>query len=518
MNKIFFSEIRLIISNSTKRNDNIPYLKLKLDINLISKRINLIKTLKAYIKKYCNNAHNKNNILYLSILYLDIILSKYKISLSYDKNLKYLCLCCFLLSLKFIGNYDISKKIIKNFCNNYREEYKIFEMQCLYLLDYNLIYTTSYDYLTMILIKGQKILLKICSSILYQICEDNLFLCYSPFYISVAIIQIAKVSINDKSYNHYDKYFHDQRVKYLYKMFNYLVNIKQYKNPIQIFNNYYNGYDKYDKNNSQNYKNILENKDSYLCQNRNSYSPNINIFTNNNIQNNIIIINYFSVNKNDKNDDNEIGENDSSGKAYIINKKIAPNKIYMSRKSNTEVNKNILNKIKKSKKYNNDIYEYFQSEKTKIQILDKNQFLSNSSLNNIDIKYNSINNNYNLTKMKEKKNNQMSKEFSYYPKASNNFPNFFSNNSYNRNTYNIKKIIKNKNKTKDVNIMDDIFFQNQNINNTDIKNMILIQKNRSSLNFQIVSGVSKDKLVKLTRNLSKNLVKPSYENKKNNNN
>ena len=70
---------------------------------------------------------------------MDIFLSKNKISLSHDKNLKYLCLCCFLLSLKFIGSYNSSKKIIANFCKNYKNEYKIFEIQCLILLDYNLI-------------------------------------------------------------------------------------------------------------------------------------------------------------------------------------------------------------------------------------------------------------------------------------------------------------------------------------------------------------------------------------------
>ena len=55
-----------------------------------------------------------------------------------------------MLSLKFLGDYDLSKKIIRNFCQNYKEEYRIFEIQCLQLLDYNLIYATSYDYLNMI--------------------------------------------------------------------------------------------------------------------------------------------------------------------------------------------------------------------------------------------------------------------------------------------------------------------------------------------------------------------------------
>ena len=123
MENFSISEMRLIISNSTKNNADPPYIKVKkLNPKIISHRANLIKTLKIYAQKYCQYASNKYNILYLSILYLDIILSKNKISLSYDKNLKYLCLCCFLLSLKFIGNFDISKKIIKNFSHNYKDE------------------------------------------------------------------------------------------------------------------------------------------------------------------------------------------------------------------------------------------------------------------------------------------------------------------------------------------------------------------------------------------------------------
>ena len=73
--------------------------------------------------------------------------------------------------------------------------------------------------------KESKKILSISSSLLYKICEDSAFIYYSPFYISIAIVQLAKNSINDKSYNHYDKYFHDQRVKHLYKIFNYYINV-----------------------------------------------------------------------------------------------------------------------------------------------------------------------------------------------------------------------------------------------------------------------------------------------------
>jgi len=79
MNYFSFSEISLIIAKSTtSNNENISYIKSRgHKPKYLSQRIYLIKTLKTYIKKYCNNL-DKYNILYLSILYLDIILSKIK--------------------------------------------------------------------------------------------------------------------------------------------------------------------------------------------------------------------------------------------------------------------------------------------------------------------------------------------------------------------------------------------------------------------------------------------------------
>ena len=257
MNCFSFYEFRVIIANSTSNNNiYIPYIKSKVNKpKYLCHRINLIKTLKTYVKTYCSN-EDKYNILYLSILYLDIILSKNKISLAHDKNLKYLCLCCFLISLKFNGNYNASRKVISNFCKNYKEEYNIFELQCLILLEYNLVYTTAYDYLNMILIKEPKKLLSICNSILYQICEDNAYIYYSPFYVSVAIFKLAKTSLNDNHHNHYDKYFHDERVKILIKKLNYLINPSTVKDHLIIENNIINDNIKNNLNNTINNTNI----------------------------------------------------------------------------------------------------------------------------------------------------------------------------------------------------------------------------------------------------------------------
>ena len=218
MSLVSLPEIRLIVANSASYN-NIIYPNEKPKENnqqYYSIRISLVKTLKTYVKKYYNSS-DQYNVLYLSIAYLDIILSKNRISLSHDKNLKYLCLCCFLLSLKFIGNYNNSKRIISNFCKNYKQEYKIFEIQCLMLLEHNLSYTTVYDFLNMITTKENKKFLALCNYYLYNICEDKIYTMYPSFYISIAIFQLAKNNTNNIKRNHYDKYFKDERVKLLVK-------------------------------------------------------------------------------------------------------------------------------------------------------------------------------------------------------------------------------------------------------------------------------------------------------------
>ena len=289
MSMTSLSEIRLIVANSASEN-NIKYSnEMENNQKYYSIRISLIKTLKTYIKKYYQSP-DKYNVLYLSITYLDVILSKNRISLSHDKNLKYLCLCCFLLSLKFIGNYNYSKKIIFNFCKNYKQEYKIFEIQCLMLLEHNLSYTTVYDFLSMITIKESKNFLALCNYYLYQICEDKIYLFYPPFYIAIAIFQMAKNNTNNIKRNHYDKYFKDERVKLLVKKFNDIINpsiindIIGSNNDIFDTNNYYNDMNKDFSNSS------------------------INIFNNNNIHNNIFIINNYSKN-NEYNDEPYINSN-----------------------------------------------------------------------------------------------------------------------------------------------------------------------------------------------------------------
>ena len=287
MSMFSFQEIRLIVANSASENYLIYPKEKSLENNkkFESIRVSLIKTLKTYVKKYYQSP-DKYNVLYLSIAYLDIILSKNRISLFHDKNLKYLCLCCFLLSLKFIGNYNSTKKIISNFCKNYKQEYKIFEIQCLMLLEHNLSYTTVYDYLNMITIKEDKKVLGLCNYYLYQLCEDKIYTFYPPFYISIAIFQLVKNNTNNISRNHYDKYFKDERVKILIKKFNDIINPSIINDLLNIVNNN-------DDNNNESLKHTMSNQS-------------LNFFTNNNIQNNIFIINTYSKNNEDINNPSKL--------------------------------------------------------------------------------------------------------------------------------------------------------------------------------------------------------------------
>ena len=472
MKAIPFSQIRLMVENSasenylTENNEKI----IENSQKYYSIRISLIRTLKTYIKKYYQFS-DKYNILYLSILYMDLILSKNKISLSHDKNLKYLCLCCFILSLKFVGNFNNSKKIISNFCKNYKKEYKIFEIQCLILLNYNLSYTTVYDYLNMIAINEDKKFLCLCNYYLYQICEEKIYICYHPFYISIAIFQFAKNNINNIKKNPYEQYFKDDRVQFLTKKFKDIINPSLINDLLNIV---YNERDIIHNNNSPK---IFQNQ-------------NINFITNNNIQNNIFIINNNNSNLYLENNKNT----DFNTPRKLV--KIKTNK--NNDKNNSEKNK--LNFLSKSGCFISD----YSKNQTKLTDYNLNHYI----LNRITLKQNKGNSNYEI--ISHKSNNDEIKTDTSYTKNPLDIP--LNNKCYKNNIKQIQKNIFNDYRKNKHN--NSIFFLNKN------KTFIYDEKidveedkkkyklsNINSLNFQLVSGVSKEKLLKLSKNLSKTIIK-----------
>ena len=473
MKAIPFSQIHLMVENSasenylTENNEKI----IENSQKYYSIRISLIRTLKTYIKKYYQFS-DKYNILYLSILYMDLILSKNKISLSHDKNLKYLCLCCFILSLKFVGNFNNSKKIISNFCKNYKKEYKIFEIQCLILLDYNLSYTTVYDYLNLIAIKEDKRFLCLCNYYLYQICEEKDYISYPPFYVSIAIFQLVKNNTNNIKRNHYDKYFKDDRVKILTRKLKDIINPSIINDLLNIV---YNDIDNINNNNSMK---IIKNQ-------------NINFFTNNNIQNNIFIIN-----------NNNIGSNlcFENNKNTEFNTPIKIVKTKTNKNNDNFSEKNKLNFLSKSGYFISD----YSKEQTKLTDYNLNYYI----LNRITLKQNKGNSNYEI--ISHKSNNDEIKTDTSYTKNPLDIP--LNNKCYKNNIKQIQKNIFNDYRKNKHN--NSIFFLNKN------KTFIYDEKidveedkkkyklsNINSLNFQLVSGVSKEKLLKLSKNLSKTIIK-----------
>ena len=462
MSMFSFQEIRLIVANSASENYLIYPKEKSLENNkkFESIRVSLIKTLKTYVKKYYQSP-DKYNVLYLSIAYLDIILSKNRISLFHDKNLKYLCLCCFLLSLKFIGNYNSTKKIISNFCKNYKQEYKIFEIQCLMLLEHNLSYTTVYDYLNMITIKEDKKVLGLCNYYLYQLCEDKIYTFYPPFYISIAIFQLVKNNTNNISRNHYDKYFKDERVKILIKKFNDIINPSIINDLLNIVNNN-------DDNNNESLKHTMSNQS-------------LNFFTNNNIQNNIFIINTYSKNNEDINNPSKL--------LLDNNPNNTPRKIMRMMTGNFGKNAKEYNYLSKSNS------NFFSSSSKGINRL-TNYNINYSLLNRITAKQNKRKSNYEITSYKT--SNKKEEDINSSTKS-----------NYKNNTIQIKKNLMNNylynNSTFYIRKNGDII-NNENDDSKEKKAKHILN-NKSSLNFQLVSGVSKEKLLRLSRNLSKTIIK-----------
>ena len=390
----------------------------------------------------------------------------------------------------------------------------------------------------MILTKESKKLISISSSLLYQLCEDNLFISYSPFYISIAIVLLAKNSINDKRHNHYDKYFHDQRVKYLYKMFSYVINPPQIRFPLkiestndntktnnsEINNNYNNNNIKYNKNKYDNYtsENFKHNRGGHK-------SSNINIFTNNNIQNNIVIINEYSRRKDEDNNNskytnsstvNDIESNE--GRCLTIKNK-TPLKIFVNRNSKNKVYFDDFNQNKMSENdigiryikdynYNNEDDNNNKNYLRKVNTVLKNNTLLKSYFNPEEMKDNYKLKTHKIPRIKQNKNIDQSQRITYCAYSSNNLPQLISNKTINRSYHRVNKNLVEAG-IKDGNISNDILIQNQTKSSSSMKRRI-IYVNKSSLNFELVSGVPKEKLEKLSRNLSKALMKTNDKSSK----
>ena len=212
MNDFYRSEVRLIISNSFDNDEeNI--------IPLSNKQIYLSfrKEMIQYLKKVCVSLipeiDNQLEIFYLSVQYLDIISLKNRITIKIGSNRKMMVLASFIISLKFLGNFDIYEIIIKRTIRQEFINYSNFEARCMYLLDYNLIYTTVFNYLNMILYDSNPKILYTCKSILYSFIENESFINYNPFSIAISIYKYSRQITGLYRNNFYNKYFNENNIE-----------------------------------------------------------------------------------------------------------------------------------------------------------------------------------------------------------------------------------------------------------------------------------------------------------------
>jgi hypothetical protein len=255
-------------------------------------------------------------------------------------------------------------------------------------------------------------------------------------------------------------------------------------------------------------------------------NTNINIITNSNIQNNIVIINSIPKKKSEN--------NFNFDHSFFINK--TPLKI--STKGNIKQKKEFqtLNKFNDEIDFNKD--EYNNNMNSAIIQYDSNldnniihnkinstfiakakNLLYKSHYNLCRIK--SSNNKYNNHKMvsiKQGDKNQNSKLNTFRLNAnisanSLSYLNSLPKKKYEQSSVGSKKNLfnnKNNNKTyrKEESLSTDFQTPNQiNTYNRNGKKKRTVLMNKSSVNFQLVSGVSKEELVKLSRNFSKLIIK-----------
>ena len=136
----------------------------------------------------------------------------------------------------------------------------------------------------------------------------------------------------------------------------------------------------------------------------------------------------------------------------------------------------------------------------------KNKSLIKSYFNNDIIKDYYKRNTHKILKLQNKKLLPNCR-INYCSNSTNKLPFFSSKRKDNNSHKKLNRYLINENNSKKGNLSNDII-PNHNKSNTTLKRKV-IYTNKSTLNFQLVSGVSKEKLEKLSRNLSKTLVKTS---------
>jgi len=231
-----------------KRNNNLVYIENtntfsfpKIYINFRKKLINIIKNL--YIK-----FNPSKEVLFLSIFYLDSVLSTYNYNKEINqKKLLSLTVSCFNLAFKFVEICEYNTNVDYSFFslkfNMNSDDFIFFEIECLKRLKYNLNCVYFYTYIQLFKYVGfvfqseveEKFDLdinevyKYLENILYEIINDySLFEKFTNKQIAYAIIYITR-----KKFLLDEELFNEQIIKNIYHY-----DFSLYKNCVVHIKNY----------------------------------------------------------------------------------------------------------------------------------------------------------------------------------------------------------------------------------------------------------------------------------------
>ena len=166
--------------------------------------INIIRTL-------CNKSpyRNKNALFYQTLLYNDIILYNCGNNVLIS-NLDLLIFSCFIIAIKCL-NQQIHILKLKDLKNIYREKYCLYkneeiiinEISCLKILDYNINYMTSYDYIILFILNNNygKIIYQYSKCLLENLYNNDIkyYINKSQYTIATEIISKTKEKFHTKS-------------------------------------------------------------------------------------------------------------------------------------------------------------------------------------------------------------------------------------------------------------------------------------------------------------------------------
>lgn len=139
------------------------------------------------------NYKDKQLLFYKALLYYDVILYQAYNHSNINLNFDLLALNAFYLGIKFTQNQINMPRIsqLKHMNKKYSlinaESFLTNEIKCLQLMNYSLVYSSSYDFMLMTLQDKQNVFEK-ATYYLDKFISSNLSTCYSPYSIACVII------------------------------------------------------------------------------------------------------------------------------------------------------------------------------------------------------------------------------------------------------------------------------------------------------------------------------------------